>query len=366
MGYTRFLHREATSLAAAGYQVTLIGLHDTNPLPQELPVKIVPVPVQRLGRKPGLVRTVVQIASTEQAQVYHCVDPWALSVGLSFKRRNPSVKLVYEATEWFARAQMERPDLPLPLRWLACRWVERLEHRAKLDADAIIDTNATRARRFNNARCPVVLVPNYPRREDLPAPVEEREPCLAYTGLISRHRGFDVLLRALAAVMHTHPELKLRVAGGFDPRDSLEAWTQWFAEENRLSPNLELLGWLPYAEMFRAVSSCMAGVILLQGTRTNDYTGQPNKLFEFMGAGLPVICSDFPEMGTIVRRHQCGWLVNPADVMAVATAISELLADPAAATARGLAARAAVLTNYTWDVAEKELLNLYQQLLPIT
>lgn len=361
VGYPRFLHREALSLATAGYRVTLIGPEGTDLLPQNLPIKVISVPAQRMARKRETVRRIARLACNEQAGVYHCVDPWTLAVGMSLKRTRPSVKVIYEATEWFGRTQLERQDLPLPIRWLAYSWVERLERQASKYADAIIDTNATRARRFRNAACPIVLIPNYPRRIDLPEPASQRCLGLAYTGLISRHRGFEVLLRALATLVRQHPSLKLRVVGGFDPRDNLEDWTMRFVQEKEISTNLELLGWLPYAEMFKVVSSCLAGVILLQPGRVNDYTGQPNKLFEFMGAGLPVICPDFPEMGPIVRRHQCGWLVDPTDASSVTAAISELLAHPAAATTRGQAARQAVLSNYTWEIAEKTLLELYRQ-----
>lgn len=363
VSYSRFLYREAFSLSKAGYRVTLIGLEDAEPIPQDSQVKVVPVPVRRLGRKFETVCQVARIARKEQAQVYHCLDPWALSIGFSLKRTQPSAKVIYEATEWFSRAQFERQDLVLPVRRLAYRWIEGLERRARTSADAIIDTNPTRAQRFSNASCPVVLVPNYPRREDLPAPAEQRNLYLAYTGLISRHRGFEVLLRALAVVVHQHPEVKLCVVGNFDSRDNLGPWTSRFVNENGLPNNLELLGWLPYHEMFKRIVPCLAGVILLQPGRTNDYTGQPNKLFEFMGTGLAVVCSDFPEMASIVRLHRCGWLVDPTDVSAVAAAISEAIANPAATVLRGQAAREAVLANYTWDVAEERLLDLYQQIL---
>ncbi|MBM3314883.1 glycosyltransferase family 4 protein, partial [candidate division WOR-3 bacterium] len=260
------------------------------------------------------------------------------------------------------RMMLDRTDLPLPARWLGFYWVERLERRALALADAIIDTNATRARRFAPSRRQPVLVPNFPRVEDLPTPAATREPCFAFTGLASRHRGFDVLLRALALVVAERPEARLRVVGGFDPRDDLEEWTRCFARLHGIAGSLELYGWLPYRQMFEAIRSCCVGLILFQPRRANDYTGQPNKLFEFMGSGLAVIAPDFPETGPVVRRTGCGWLVDPTRPEAIAAAMAEALAEPVRTAACAESGRRAVLQRYNWARAEEALLQLYGQL----
>jgi glycosyltransferase involved in cell wall biosynthesis len=208
-----------------------------------------------------------------------------------------------------------------------------------------------------------VLVPNYPPLEMLPQPSAERKPWLAWTGLVSRPRGFDRLLRAIGPVARRFPEVRLRVIGEFDPRDDIETWARDFIRAQGIQTNVEFLGSLPYQAMFDALRPCLAGLILFQPERGNDYTGQPNKLFEFMGSGLAVIASDFPEIAPAVRESGSGWLVDPRSTEAIAAAMTSALEDSAGTRARGEAGRRAVVERYHWGIAERSLLDLYARLI---
>jgi glycosyltransferase involved in cell wall biosynthesis len=114
--------------------------------------------------------------------------------------------------------------------------------------------------------------------------------------------------------------------------------------------------------MFSAIADCLAGVVLLQRSRPNDYTGQPNKLFEFMGSGLAVIAGDFPEIGPVLRNESCGLAVDSADPESVAGAMIELLSSPSGARQMGARGRAAVLQRYNWSMAERVLVGIYERL----
>ena len=88
----------------------------------------------------------------------------------------------------------------------------------------------------------------------------------------------------------------------------------------------------------------------------------PVKLFEYMACGLPVIISDFPANRTVVAGADCGILVDPTDVEAVAAAIARLSADPAEARRLGANGRRAFETQYNWQTLEQKLLALYEEL----
>jgi glycosyltransferase involved in cell wall biosynthesis len=204
-----------------------------------------------------------------------------------------------------------------------------------------------------------VLVPNFPPLDLLPQTALERKPWFAWTGLASRPRGFDRLLEALVPVARRFPEVKLRVIGGFDPRDDIEAWSREFIRKQGIEASVEFLGSLSYWAMFDALRPCLAGLILFQPERGNDFTGQPNKLFEFMGSGLAVIASDFPEIGPVIREAGSGWLVDPKQPESIAAAMTEALSDPDSCRARGEAGRKTVIARYHWGIAEQALLDLY-------
>jgi glycosyltransferase involved in cell wall biosynthesis len=258
---------------------------------------------------------------------------------------------------------LDRSEMPAPARHALSLWVTLLERDACRRADAILETNATRAERFRQqGRCPV-LVPNYPPLELLPEPAEEREPCIVYTGLVSPHRGFEKLLEALALVKVEHPSVRLRVIGGFETRDGYEERVSDMVSRRELVASVEFTGPLPYQEMFGRLRSCLAGVVLLQPGRGNDYTGLPNKLFEFMGSGLAVVASDFPELARVVRDTGCGWLVDPTRPEKVAQALNRVLAEPAESKRRGRLGREAVRSRFHWGMAEAALLKVYQEML---
>jgi glycosyltransferase involved in cell wall biosynthesis len=357
--YSRFFDREAVSLARAGYDVRIVGTGAEDGIESESGVRLVSV---ALRSKLRLIAAVARAATRESCDIYQCLDPWTLRTGLALKRHNAGMRLVYESSEWFPRVWLDRKDQPLPVRWLGWLAVTRYESAACRDADAIIETNATRATRFTRRGCIPVLVPNYPPLELLPKPSDERRPWLAWTGLVSRPRGFDRLLQALVPVARQFPEVKLRVIGGFDPRDDIEAWARAFIRTQGIEANVEFLGSLPYSTMFDALRPCLAGLILFQPERGNDFTGQPNKLFEFMGSGLAVIASDFPEIAGAVLDAGAGWLVDPRSPDAIGAALTSALADPDSCRKRGEAGRQAVAARYHWGVAERALLDLYAKL----
>lgn len=361
--YSRFFHREAATLAGSGYDVTVVGLPsatDPTPIPG---VTLRPVNLPAGIRKQFALGVMAEAVRRTRPGVCHCFDPWALRIGLAIKRRNAGVKVVYDSTELFPAVYRDRPELPGPVRAAAAAAVRSLERRAVREADVIIETNATRAARFAKWGREPVLVHNYPPRPTGP-PVATRDVSrVVYTGMVTRERGFPVLLEAFADVAGRVASAQLLVIGRFDPRSDVEARSADFVRTRALASRLCLQPWLPYEQMALELDRCGVGVILLQPGRENDRTGQPNKLFDFMAAGLAVLASDFPEIGPLIRQERCGVTVNPTDARAVSAALVRLLADPEATLAMGRRGRAAVEREYNWDVAAARLIAAYDEML---
>ena len=90
---------------------------------------------------------------------------------------------------------------------------------------------------------------------------------------------------------------------------------------------------------------------------------QPNKLFEYMAAGLPVIASDFPAWRRIVDGAGCGFCVNPTDSEAVRDVCQYLLDHPEKGQEMGRNGYQAVQKRYNWNIEERKLLALYENIL---
>ena len=93
-------------------------------------------------------------------------------------------------------------------------------------------------------------------------------------------------------------------------------------------------------------------------------SAQPNKMFEYMAAGLPVVASDFPLWRKIIQSAECGLLADPLNPAAIAEALVWLLCHPARAAQMGRNGRRAVAENYNWEREAKSLIATYAELQP--
>lgn len=94
----------------------------------------------------------------------------------------------------------------------------------------------------------------------------------------------------------------------------------------------------------------------------NHVHAQPNKLFEAMAAGVPVIASDFPAWRDIIEPLQCGLLVDPMSPAAISEAMIWIMEHPKEAFDMGMRGRKAVEQTYNWQHESVTLLGIYHEL----
>ena len=104
------------------------------------------------------------------------------------------------------------------------------------------------------------------------------------------------------------------------------------------------------------------GLILLHPA-PNHFQAYPNKLFEYMSAGLPVLASDFPLWREIIEGSGCGQVVDPTNPGEIAKGISWFIGHPAQAEEMGDRGRAAVDNLYNWGREEGKLIAFYKNLI---
>ena len=115
-------------------------------------------------------------------------------------------------------------------------------------------------------------------------------------------------------------------------------------------------------EVSQLYASSVAGLVLLQEGKGFEKS-LPIKLFEYMSASLPLICSDFPLWQEIVDEYGCGFVVNPSDTEAISCAMSKIIADPLLARKMGEEGRKAIVEKYNWSIEAQKLVSLYEELL---
>ena len=110
-------------------------------------------------------------------------------------------------------------------------------------------------------------------------------------------------------------------------------------------------------EIRRHAVGADAGIATIQGTFLSYRYALPNKLFDYLHAGLPIVASDFPDMRELIDRYGVGAVCDPTSPQSVAAAIDRVAGDPAMRARARAAAR-----DFTWENEREKLLGLVREL----
>lgn len=363
----RILLKEAHSLAAAGYDVTIVageaperadargvrfvGVHGDRPR------DYVRDPERGLGaRIRRLVTTTVRVwrsAARLRADIYHFHDPELLPIGLMLKLSGRCV--VYDAHEDLPKQILDKRYLPSLTRRPLAALIGALERLTVAAIDATVTATPPIARRFPAAQATVVQ--NFPLVEELraphPSPYDTRPPLVVYVGGMTVDRGFHELVEA-GRLLSAGGTGSIVIAGRLKPAGL----------EDAIKPgsNVTFDGWLDRDGVAELLGRARAGIVTFHPT-ANYREAYPIKLFEYMSASVPVIASDFPIWREIVESSGAGLLVDPRDPRAIADAIQWIIEHEEEAEAMGQRGRQAVEQRYNWDAESRKLLELYRTLM---
>jgi glycosyltransferase involved in cell wall biosynthesis len=152
---------------------------------------------------------------------------------------------------------------------------------------------------------------------------------LLFVGRLRIRKGVEVLLEALRELRRRMPRAVLRIAGDGEHRDRLE----WKTDDLGLESAVSFLGTCNAARV-RALLRGAAALVV-----PSIYEGMPLVVLEAMEAGVPVVASRVSGIPEVVVDGETGWLVPSEDPVALARALTEMLADPEEARRRGEAGR---------------------------
>jgi glycosyltransferase involved in cell wall biosynthesis len=125
--------------------------------------------------------------------------------------------------------------------------------------------------------------------------------------------------------------------------------------------SVEEFGFLDRNSVVETFEKSIAGLVTFLPL-PNHIESQPNKLFEYMSAGLPVIASNFPLWKKIVEENKCGICVDPEKPEEIALAIDFIVNNREQASEMGKNGRKAVIEKYNWKIEESKLLETYSGL----
>ena len=209
-------------------------------------------------------------------------------------------KLVYDSHEYWT----EVPEL-IDRRLTRAVWLW-LERRIFPRVDAAYTVNESIARIYHQKyRLPVAVVRNLPFARPFPKDLPRKENLLIYQGALNIGRGIELMIEAMRYL----PGYRLVIAGS----GSIEGPLQGLATARPYRDQIQFTGFVP-ADALRELTLQAKLGMSLEADRGESYRlALPNKLFDYIQAGVPVLVSDLPEMAAVVLEYKVGEMLKIQD-----------------------------------------------------
>ena len=282
-------------------------------------------------------------------EVFHFHDPEFLFYAL--KLSNKGKKVIYDVHEDVPKQTLSKDYIHPAFRFIIAKMIKLTENYISSRLYAVVTATPNINERFQRINKRSININNYPEKvSENSIPFHDRSG-ICYIGSISRIRGIKEIVESLSNV-----DTCLNLAGDFESED--------FKEELIYEKNWKKVNYYGIVDpqgVIEILNISQVGLVTFL-PEPNHIEAQPNKMFEYMAAALPLIASNFPLWKEIVEGNNCGICVNPANPEDISNAINFLLVNRAIAEEMGKNGVKAVNEKYNWQSEKKKLLTLYSSL----
>ena len=220
------------------------------------------------------------------------------------------------------------------------------------DVDSFLSVGWELSKHLEEFEKPITVFPNYRYAEEYVSSDTLRERLnissdtkivMAMSTIASE---FDVILNAMSQVENSH----LVILGKLVPLQYEEEMKQ-LAEDLGLSDRFDILDQVPYSELTATLSSVDVGLIVRDPSIPNNHVSLPNRIFDYMFAGVPVVTPNIPDIAKIVLTEKMGSVVYERTPEAWAHSIQEALENQADMRENALTAS----KKMTWETQEDDI-----------
>jgi glycosyltransferase involved in cell wall biosynthesis len=300
--------------------------------------------------------------ANEPADIYHGHDLTALPVAYQAAQRHHA-KFVYDSHELFLERNTRQPITQTEQSlWRV------LEGYLIRRASAVITVNEPIAKELAQRyqiETPTVIM-NAPFQKGSIFDDKDRNlrtilevsndyHLLLYSGTRTFNRGLEKLIQSLIYLPKCH--LVLLGMGSAQYNEKLQTLTHEVGVQSRVS----FFGPVPSEEVTAYAASVDLGIVANENVCLNNYYSSPNKLFEYIIAGLPVAASDFPVMKKVIEQFEIGCTFDPSSPQNIAQAVLHMLED--SEKLQRMKQNTFIAAQvYNWENESKKLIELYSQL----
>lgn len=355
----RVFYRQCLSLKKHDFNVCILT-NDAAPNEIQQGVEIISctrLPIARWKTLLFATRYFYQHAVEIDADVYQLHSPELLPLGVKLKKLGK--KVVYDAHEDMPAHILEKEWLPIWSRkFVSSCFNLYMTHVFKI-IDEIISphTHVVRdvVKRFGKG----VLIANFPIVKKQYVSTESdylsRQNIFCYSGTVYTYSNQKTIAEAMMSAVDAH----YHVAGYIDNDQESRLM------QSEASDRIKFLGRLNQTDLAKFYHKSVAGIAIYDyklnlGDRLGSYG--TNKIFEYMEAGLPIICTDYELWKDIVERYQCGVCVKPGDKNALAKAMFTIMNNKKSAFIMGENGRRAVEDEFNWHSEEIKYCALFRKL----
>lgn len=350
----RIFYKECKSLSKAGYEVFYIVSHDRAELLDDIHVIPLPFPSSRLKRIIVHPLLALKESLKLKALIYHIHDPELLPIGWIL--RIVGKKVIYDAHEHLAKDILDKP-------WIQSRAARKIvsfgasffEHLSVRVLSGVVGATSHIAAQFIPQK--TALVRNFPMLgfiAEVPRPSARQDGkyTIVYTGGLTRIRG---IVQMVAAMNHLPVDTELVLAGQWEDN----------AIENECMMNpgwskCRYVGQIPQRDAYALMKGADLGILTFLPA-ANHFEAMPNKAFEYLACGLPMVISDFPYWKQLFGSN--AQYVDPSDPVSIAQGIEQMLVKIRKEKKSSGNEKASVSVAFSWEAEEKVLLDFYRKLL---
>lgn len=359
----RIFQRACVGLARNGHRVELIAMEDDkvpfdSSLSKGVDVKLVPS-ARGKKRRWYTSKAVVETAIASEAKIFVFHDPDLLPHIKRLRKKRPDATIVYDIHENYA-GRFKDWGLPSFLGSIFRRY--ELQVINKIHGITVVSESMKQL--FQSSSTPCEITRNstdLSRLQDLQFDKSRSDKKLIITS--GSHSHARHALQTVQALAHLDEKIlegvEMLFAGRYN--GSIETEMKDQAQRDARSSFLNLQGMLPWEENFKRIEKGYLGCVFYEDN-ANNRVGIPNRLFEYMFCGLPVVVSDFPELRKVVESAKCGLIVDSTDPKSIAKAFEFLLLNQDEAKQMGLRGKKAMESEFGYHIDLARLESFLQKI----
>jgi len=258
-----------------------------------------------------------------------------------------SAKLIYDAHEYFTEVPEVVRRKNVQRIWL---WIEKM-FVPKFDLAYTVSYSLAElfSKKYHKQFHVIQNVPLLQSGVKHQSPM----PTVLYQGALNEGRGLEYLVEAMKEI-----NAKLLLAGEGDLSQQLRQQVKRLNIESKI----EFFGYVRPDDLKQITSHATIGVNLLENKGLSYYYSLSNKFFDYIHAGVPQICIDFPEYRKVNDEYNVGLLLKNCSSQEIKIAVERLISDQDLYTRLQKNCEVCA-ANLNWQKEEKKLLAHYDELL---